>query len=36
MLPKAPVTTLLTAATTLGTSGDTSIRDTSLQPVTIG
>ena len=27
---KALVTTLLTAATTLGTSGDTSIRDTNL------
>jgi hypothetical protein len=33
---KAPVITLLTVATTLGTSGDTSIRDTDLQLVTIG
>ena len=33
---KAPVITLLTAATTLGTSGDTSIRDIDLQPVIIG
>ena len=30
MLPKAPVTTLLIAVTTLGTSRDTSIRDTNL------
>jgi len=28
MLPKAPVTTLLTAATTLRLGGDTSIEDT--------
>ena len=32
---KALATTLLTAVTTLGTSGDTSIRDTDLQLVTI-
>jgi hypothetical protein len=36
MPPKAPVITLLTAATTLGISGDTSIRDTDLQLVIIG
>jgi hypothetical protein len=36
MPPKAPVITLLTAVTTLGTSGDTSIRDTNSQLVTIG
>jgi len=36
MPPKAPVITALTAATTLGTSRDTSIRDTDLQLVTIG
>ena len=36
MPPKAPTTTLLTAATTLGTSGDISIRETNLQLVTIG
>ena len=35
MPPKAPVTTPLTAATTLGTSGDTSIGDTDLQLVTV-
>ena len=33
---KALVTTLLTAATTLGTSGDTSIRDIDLQLITVG
>jgi hypothetical protein len=33
---KALVTTLLTAATTLGTSGDISIADTDLQLVIIG
>jgi hypothetical protein len=33
---KAPVTTPLTAVTTLGISGDTSIRDIDLQLVTIG
>ena len=32
---KAPVTLMPTAATTLGTSGDTSIRDTNLQLVTV-
>ena len=32
---KALVTTLLTAVTTLGTSGDTSIRDINSQLVTI-
>ena len=36
MLPKALVTTLLTAVTTLGTSGNTSIRDIDLQLVIIG
>ena len=36
MLLKAPTTTLLTVATTLETSRDTSIRDTNLQLVTIG
>jgi len=30
MPPKAPVTTPLTVATTLGISGDTSMRDTNL------
>jgi len=34
MLPKAPVITLLTAATTLGLGGDTSIADTDSQVVT--
>ena len=33
---KAPTTTLLTAVTTLRTSGDTSMRDIDLQLVTIG
>ena len=33
---KAPTTTPPTVVTTLGTSEDTSIRDTDLQPVTIG
>ena len=33
---KAPVTTLSTVATTLGLGGDTSIRDTNLQLVTVG
>ena len=33
---KALVTTPLTAATTLGLSGDTSIRDTDSQLVTVG
>ena len=32
---KAPVITPLTAATTLGTSGDTSIKDTDLQLITV-
>ena len=32
---KAPATLTLTAATTLGTSGDTSIADTNLQLVTV-
>jgi len=36
MLPKAPVITLLTAATTLGLGGDTSIKDTNSQLVTVG
>ena len=36
MLPKALVTTPLTAATTLGTSGDTRIQDIDLQLVTVG
>jgi hypothetical protein len=36
MLPKAPVTTLLTVVTTLGISGDISIADTNLQLVIIG
>jgi hypothetical protein len=36
MLPKAPVTTPLTAATTLRTSRDISIADTDLQLVIIG
>jgi len=36
MLPKAPVTTLSTVATTLRTSGDTSIADISSQLVTVG
>ena len=36
MLPKVLVTTLLTIATTLGTSSDTSIRDIDSQPVIIG
>jgi len=35
MLPKVLVTTLSMAVTTLGTSGDTSIRDTDLQLVTV-
>ena len=35
MPPKAPVMLILTAATTLGTSGDTSIRDTNSQLVTV-
>ena len=35
MPPKAPVTLTLTAATTLDTSGDTSIRDTDLQLVMV-
>ena len=35
MPPKAPVTTLSTAATTLGSGGDTSIRDTNSQLVTV-
>ena len=35
MLPKAPVTLTPTAVTTLGTGGDTSIRDTDLQLVTV-
>jgi hypothetical protein len=35
MLPKVAVITLLTAATTLGLGGDTSITD-NLQPVTRG
>ena len=36
MPPKAPVMLTPTAATTLGTSGDTSIRDTNSQLVTVG
>ena len=36
MPPKAPATTLLTAATSLGTSGDISIANTNLQIVTQG
>ena len=36
MLPKAPVITPSIVATTLGLGGDTSIRDTDLQLVTIG
>ena len=36
MLLKVLVTTLSTAAITLGTSGDTSIRDTDLYLVTVG
>jgi len=36
MPPKAPVITLSTIATTLGSKGDTNIRDTDLQLVTIG
>ena len=36
MPPKAPVTTPLTAATTLGTSKDVSISNASLQLVTVG
>jgi hypothetical protein len=36
MPPKAPVTTPSIAATTLGISGDTNIRDTDLQLVIIG
>jgi hypothetical protein len=36
MPPKALVTTLLTAATTLRISGDTSMVDTNLQLVIIG
>ena len=36
MPPKALVTMLLTAVTTLGTNGDTSIKDTDLQLVIIG
>jgi len=32
---KAPVITPLTAVTTLGTSGDTSIRDTNSQLITV-
>ena len=35
MLPKAPVIMPSTAATTLGLGGDTSIRDTNLQLVTV-
>ena len=33
---KAPITTPLIVATTLGTSGNTSIADTNLQLVTVG
>jgi len=33
---KAPVITALTVATTLGSGGDTSIRDTNSQLVTVG
>jgi len=36
MPPKAPVITLLIAATTLGSGGDTSIRDMDLQLVIVG
>ena len=36
MPPKALVTTPLTAVITLGTSGDTSIRDTNSQLVIVG
>ena len=38
MPPKAPVTTPLTAVTTLGLgpSGDTSMADTNLQIITVG
>jgi len=36
MLPKAAVITLLTAAITSRTGGDTSIVDTDLEPVTRG
>jgi len=36
MLPKAPVTTLLTVATTLRLEEDTSIADTNSQLVTLG
>ena len=36
MPPKAPVTTLSTAATTLGTRGDTSIADTNSQLIIRG
>jgi len=36
MPPKAPVITPLTAATTLGSGGDISIRDMDLQLVTVG
>ena len=36
MLPKALVITLLTVVTTLGTSGDTSIKDMDSQLVIIG
>jgi hypothetical protein len=36
MLPKVLVITLLTVVTTLGISGNTSIRDTDLQLVIIG
>ena len=36
MLPKAPVTTPLMVAMTLGLGGDTSIRDTNSQLVTVG
>jgi len=36
MLLKVLVITLSTAVTTLGTSGDTSIRDTDSQLVTVG
>ena len=36
MPPKAPVITPLTAVTTLGTSGDTSIADTSSQFIIVG
>ena len=36
MPPKAPVTTLSIVAITLGSRGDTSIRDTDSQLVTVG